>query len=272
MTRRPVRAGTQAASLSATLAAAWLLAGCGHSPARPDAGASAGTAAPRHATLSPSVVARAGDAPAAADGSGAADGAAHHVPPHGHDTARGNAASAGRPAGDNTAAAGGDAVAGAASVDDAADVAALAQALRALDPRIDAGEARRAAQTAFAATRELARRYRMVWPPQLHNALVNAGLRERGLCCHWAADLVARLHALDLHTIDVHWVIAHEGSLFREHNSPMLSPRGGGVHNGIVVDGWRHAGRLAWVHAAHDRYPWRVHAHSAQWQTLACKS
>ncbi|MCA9509852.1 MAG: hypothetical protein KC560_04050, partial [Myxococcales bacterium] len=79
-----------------------------------------------------------------------------------------------------------------------AEVVALAGALAGLDAAVDAGEARLAAQTALAATREVAEVYRMTWPPQLHNALVNSGLRERGLCCHWAEDMAARLRALDL--------------------------------------------------------------------------
>ena len=80
-------------------------------------------------------------------------------------------------------------------------VAELATALRALAPDVDAMEAQAAAATAYSAARELAAHYRMAWPPQLHNMLVNGGLRDRGLCCHWAADMNARLRALDLRSL-----------------------------------------------------------------------
>lgn len=158
------------------------------------------------------------------------------------------------------------------AIAESGQVAELANALRALAPDVDAAEAQRAAATAFSATRELAVHYRMAWPPELHNMLVNAGLRDRGLCCHWAADMNARLHALDLRSLETHWVVAHRGSALREHNSAMLTPRGGGLHNGIVIDGWRRAGKLTWVAATTDRYPWRLHARSGQWQRLRCIS
>jgi outer membrane murein-binding lipoprotein Lpp len=153
----------------------------------------------------------------------------------------------------------------------AAREAELAAALQALGPGVDPAEARRAAATAFAVVRELAASYRMVSPPQLHNTLVNTGLRDRGLCCHWAEDTVSRLHALQLSTLEVHWVTAHLGDRLREHNSAMLSPRGGGIANGIVIDGWRDAGELYWGPAHADRYPWHLHPASREWHRVSCE-
>ncbi len=159
----------------------------------------------------------------------------------------------------------------AALADLTANEAALALALTGLDARVDVVEARRAASTAYATVHELAARYRMVSPALLHNTLVNAGLRDRGLCCHWAEDTVARLHSLQLATLEVHWVTAHLGDRLREHNSAMLSPRGGGLANGIVIDGWRDAGRIYWGAADSDRYPWRLHPASREWQRVRCE-
>lgn len=159
----------------------------------------------------------------------------------------------------------------AAHAGDDARASELAAALWALDPGVDPAEARRAARAAFAATRELAASYRMVSPALVHNALVNSGLRERGLCCHWAEDMVTRLHALELHTLEVHWVVAHAGERLREHNSAMLTPRGGGLGNGIIVDGWRDAGQLYWGAASSDRYPWVIHPASAEWRRIHCE-
>ena len=147
----------------------------------------------------------------------------------------------------------------------------LARAIAALDGGVDAGEARAAAHTALVATNELAGAYRMTWPPLLHNALVNTGLRDRGLCCHWAEDLGARLRELGLRTLDVHWVVAHRGNRLREHNSPLVAPRGAGPERGLVLDGWRRAGELVWAPYAADAYPWELHPASGRWDALRCR-
>jgi len=147
---------------------------------------------------------------------------------------------------------------------------ALAAAIAELDASVDPAEARAAANAAVAGARELADAYRMTWPPLLHNALVNTGILERGLCCHWAEDLSQRLRALDLQTLDVHWVVAHHGSLLREHNSPLLAARGQRFENGLVLDGWRKSGALVWAPVASDRYPWRRHPLDGEWERLHC--
>ena len=72
-----------------------------------------------------------------------------------------------------------------------AQIAALAAELEALSPTVDPTEAHRAAALAFATTERLAVAYQINDPPLIHNAKVNAGLRPRGLCYHWAEDLQA---------------------------------------------------------------------------------
>ncbi len=153
-----------------------------------------------------------------------------------------------------------------------AGIAALTAALSALGPRVDPSEARIAALTAYAVTAELRASYRMVGPPpELHNILVNTGLRDRGLCCHWAEDTGKRLHALQLKTLDVHWVVANEGSALHEHNSAMLSAHDGPIANGIIVDGWRNAGTLYWGTLAADHYTWKLHPADHNWQWIHCQ-
>lgn len=95
----------------------------------------------------------------------------------------------------------------------------------------------------------------MVRPALFHNFMVNLGVRKRGLCYHWAEDLVARLQTLKLATLDLHWGIARAGTL-REHNSVVVTAKGQPFRQGVVLDAWRHAGRLHWADVAADRYPW----------------
>ena len=103
-------------------------------------------------------------------------------------------------------------------------IGALAGAIESLGSPVEHSEARLAAHSLVAHSAQLWSDYRMVKPAQLHNLFVNLGLRERGLCCHFAEDLIAGLVGLELQTLDVHWVVARHGSRLREHSSVLLVP------------------------------------------------
>lgn len=152
----------------------------------------------------------------------------------------------------------------------ASDEQSLTAALAALDASVDPAEAAALSRTAYRASRELTTHYRMVGSADIHNLLVNLGLRERGLCCDWARDMLLRLAALDAQTLTLHWITAYEGQGIDEHNSVLVTPRGGGLANGIVIDGWRSPGRLVWIAAPADRYPWQLHAANPDWQRIHC--
>jgi len=149
-------------------------------------------------------------------------------------------------------------------------LAELTQDIEALGPAVHTDEAQLAATEALRATSELARAYRMTRPAQVHNVLVHIGLRQRGLCCHWAEDLVARMNDLDLSSLEVHWVVASRGSLLREHSSVLLVPTGHSFEQGLVLDGWRDSGNLVWVRPVEDRYAWSLHPLDGQWDRLRC--
>jgi len=93
-----------------------------------------------------------------------------------------------------------------------------------------------------------------VGPPLFHNFLVNTGMRKRGLCFQWAEDLLAQLDALELTTLELHWGEARAGT-WREHNCIVATAKGQPFRTGIVLDGWRHSGRLYWNALARDHYP-----------------
>lgn len=140
-----------------------------------------------------------------------------------------------------------------------APVDTLARQLSALSPGVAPAEARRLAVAAHAASAELATRYRPVGPPQLHNFLVNAGVKPRGLCHHWARDLGNGLAQLKLRTLVLRWGIARPGTL-REHNAVVVTARGQRFHEGVVLDAWRRSGRLFFGAVATDKYPWQEDA------------
>ena len=132
----------------------------------------------------------------------------------------------------------------------------LAATLRSLGPRVSPIEAARVAERAQITARKLAQDYRSAGSPHFHNFLVNAGLKKRGLCFHFAEDLTRQLEALQLRTLELHWATARGGTL-REHNSVVVTARGKPFHEGIVLDAWRDPGTLFWSPVQRDRYPWQ---------------
>ncbi|TCO74218.1 hypothetical protein [Rhodovulum euryhalinum] len=140
-----------------------------------------------------------------------------------------------------------------------AEVTALARTIRALGPEVDPGEAERAALIAHTHAWQLAQEYRVSDPPLVHNSKVNMGLRERGLCFHWAEDMEARLAAEDFRTLELHRAISPGARMFRiDHSTVILGRRGEPLQEGVVLDPWRKGGDLFWSPVADDpRYKWR---------------
>ena len=68
----------------------------------------------------------------------------------------------------------------------------LRDALVALAPDVDPGEAKLLSVTAHTASRRLAREYG-VWSPNFQNFLIHIGKRQRGWCGHYARDIGERL-------------------------------------------------------------------------------
>lgn len=143
----------------------------------------------------------------------------------------------------------------AAQPDDAADSRRLMLQLAALDPTVWEEDAGRVATCAFDCSRQLAREYRVVRPARLHNFLVNVGLRKRGLCYHWADDLLTRLQPLNPATLELRRGTARAGT-HREHNCVVVTARGQPFERGIVLDAWRRCGQLVWSPVSSDKYPW----------------
>lgn len=136
-------------------------------------------------------------------------------------------------------------------------VADLSAAILALGPDVDPNEAARAAQIAFAYSRQLAADYEITDPPLVHNIKVNAGIKVRGLCWHWAEDMQTRLNMEGFETLKMHRAIAEHP--FRiDHSTAIIGARGDTFDEGIVLDPWRTGGTLHWVPVLEDaRYDWQ---------------
>jgi hypothetical protein len=127
----------------------------------------------------------------------------------------------------------------------------LGKALAALAPDVDPGEAELLSMTAHTTSRSLAREYRIVLNPEFQNFLINIGLRQRGFCAHFARDIGTRLKTLKLKTLVLHWGAAFAGTS-GEDNCLVVTARNQPFQDGILLDGWRRAGRLFWCAVRKD--------------------
>ncbi|WP_375690554.1 hypothetical protein [Pseudooceanicola sp. LIPI14-2-Ac024] len=137
------------------------------------------------------------------------------------------------------------------------EVAPLAAEIAALSPDVDPEEAARAARIALTYPLQLRAEYEVADSPLVHNTKVNMGLKPRGLCKHWAEDMEDRLAAEGFQTLDLHRAIANADTARIEHSTVIVSARGDGLYDGIVLDPWRFGGDLYWgATTADEDYPW----------------
>ena len=137
-----------------------------------------------------------------------------------------------------------------------ADDPSLRTRIAALSPTVSPDEARRVAYAAYITGRELHREWRVAWLPGIQNFLVNMGARKGGLCFQWATELLVRLDALKLQTLELHWAEsgANTGA---EHNVIVVTAKGQAFGEGILLDLWRYSGSLVWAHVGMDPdYRW----------------
>ena len=127
----------------------------------------------------------------------------------------------------------------------------LRRQLLALSPAVRPDEADRVVHCAYTTGRELAREWRVVWIPG-----VQIGARKGGLCFQWASELLSRLDALRLQTLDLHWAESYAGTS-AEHNVIVVTAKGQPFEKGILLDNWRYGGHLVYGGVTMDpEYRW----------------
>jgi len=140
---------------------------------------------------------------------------------------------------------------GSASARDERSIKDLSKALAALASDVDPSEAELLSVTAHTTARSLPRQYHLVLNPEFQCFLVNIGARKRGWCGHWTQDIGARLKELKLKTLVLHWGVAYERTS-SENNCLVVTARNQPFQDGIIIDGWRRAGRLFWCTVKKD--------------------
>ncbi len=93
--------------------------------------------------------------------------------------------------------------------------------------------------------------YHVVLNPEFQAFLVNVGARKRGWCGHWAQDIGTQLKELKLRTLVIHWGVAYDHTS-SENNCLVVTARNQPFTDGIILDGWRRAGRLFWCPVIKD--------------------
>jgi len=134
---------------------------------------------------------------------------------------------------------------------------AMRKRIERLSPSVSADEAARVAACAFTTGRDMAREWRVFWMAGVQNFLVNTGARKGGLCFQWATELLYRLEALKLQTLDLHWAESYPGTA-SEHNVIVVTAKGQPFEKGILLDNWRYEGRLMYGPITGDpEYKWK---------------
>src|SRR6266571_1425177 len=139
----------------------------------------------------------------------------------------------------------------AATARDERSIKDLSKALAGLARDVDPAEAELVSVTAHTTARKLAKDYRVVLNPEFTVFLVNVGMRKRGWCGHWAQDIGARLTEPELKTLVLHWGAAFDHTS-SENNCLVVTARNQPFQDGIIIDGWRRAGRLFWCPVIKD--------------------
>jgi hypothetical protein len=151
----------------------------------------------------------------------------------------------------------------ATSVDDRA----LTMRIKALSPSVSLEDARRVTYCAVSTGREMAREWRVVpgasWVPGLQNLLILMGARKGGFCFQYSTELLVRLDALKLQTLEFHWAES-EPNTMSENNAIVVTARGQPFEQGVLLDSWRAQPYVTWTQATKDPdYRWNENKSAA---------
>jgi hypothetical protein len=134
----------------------------------------------------------------------------------------------------------------------------LSKLLQSLDRSIPSKEVEYLSRDIFDETSKLIKEFKLTSPPWFHNILVNVGVRDQGLCYHWSDSLYVHLLEKKYPHFDFHLVGANIGEYLFEHNVLVVTAKGSGVLNGVLIDPWRDSGELYFSRVFEDKkYTWK---------------
>lgn len=132
----------------------------------------------------------------------------------------------------------------------------LAYKIQSISKEIDKEESKQVAFDAINYSKYLANEYKVVAPALFHNTLINMNIKSRGLCYHYANDLLRYLKKKEYKSFKFIKTIANRGEYF-EHSSIALTTDNTSFENSIVLDAWRDTGNLFYSKIKNDtKYKW----------------
>jgi hypothetical protein len=131
----------------------------------------------------------------------------------------------------------------------------LAAEIMALSPVIQRQEAYDFALAAVETSAALGKKYEVRLRPWLHNGSILLGLKERGLCYEYAADLYTSLKTVKTVHLRLLYVAANQGKL-NEHHAVTVIAQDAPWNSGLILDAWRRNGNLHFGPLQQDSYPW----------------
>ncbi len=121
----------------------------------------------------------------------------------------------------------------------------------------DTDEAQQLSTALSSCSSQLSTQYELTKPPLFHNFLVNVGIKERGLCWHFAYDMLSCAKKLNLKSFDYYIGGANIDEYWEEHNTLVTSCKGCAFEKGVVLDAWRDSGDLYFSYLKDDKkYIW----------------
>ena len=126
-----------------------------------------------------------------------------------------------------------------------------------LSLHVDKDEAKKLSNAMLTYSSKLKIDYNLVTPPLYHNFLVNIGAKQRGLCWHFAYDMLAHAKKLNLKSFNYFVGGANINDYWEEHNSLIVTCKGCKFDDGVVIDPWRNSGDLYFSKVKDDKkYIW----------------
>jgi hypothetical protein len=142
------------------------------------------------------------------------------------------------------------------------DDPALIAHIKALSPTVSLDDAKQVTACVVNTGHELGREWHVKWystlVPGFQNLLIKTGARKGGYCYQYSMEVLVRLDALKLKTVEFHWAEAEAGTML-EDNGIVVTARGQPFEQGVLLDSWRSQPHVAWMDVRRDpqRYHWK---------------
>ena len=130
----------------------------------------------------------------------------------------------------------------------------------ALSPTVSLDDAKRITSCVVNTGHELGREWNVKWystlMPGIQNYLVKTGKTKGGYCYQYSMEVLVRLEALKLKTVEFHWGESGAGTIC-ENNGIVVTARGQPFEQGVLLDSWRSQPYVAWTDVMRDpEYRW----------------